>query len=210
MTSKPNAGERPYHHGALRQTVIDTAMDMLREERGWQFTLREIARRADVSHAAPYKHFADKAALLAELAMIGFDRLRESMVQAGLAAGAAAQQQVLPVAQAYVRFGTDNPALYRLMFSAEGATTAEVHLGGKAMGVFNLVIDLLGRGQADGTFRVREVRGQAAACWSMIHGFTMLAIDGLLLPEKVGSAPLESALGTLLEGLGAPIPPQRP
>lgn len=203
VTPKTSAGERPYHHGALRQAVIDTAIDMLREERDWQFTLREIARRAGVSHGAPYKHFADKAALLAELTMIGFDRLRDSMVQAGMAAGTAPQQQVLPVAQAYVQFGTDNPALYRLMFSAEGKTTAEVHLSEKAMGVFNLVIDLLGRGQADGTFRVREVRGQAAACWSMIHGLTMLAIDGLLLPEKVGSAPLESALGTLLEGLGA-------
>lgn len=199
-----NTGERPYHHGALRQAVIDTAMKVLQEERNWQFTLRDIARRAGVSHGAPYKHFTDKAALLSELAMIGFDRLRDSMARAGMEAGAAPQQQVLPVAQAYVRFGIENPALYRLMFGAEGGNADEVHLSGKATRVFNLMIDLLGQGQADGTFRAREVHGQAAACWSMIHGLTMLAIDGLMLPEKVGSAPLESALGTLLEGLRQP------
>ena len=52
---------RPYHHGDLKRVVIETAQDMLREDKGWQFTLREVARRAGVSHAAPYKHFPDKA-----------------------------------------------------------------------------------------------------------------------------------------------------
>ena len=66
--------ERPYHHGDLRRTVIETAMAMLNEEKDWQFTLREVARRAGVSHAAPYKHFPDKAALLAEMALLGLDR----------------------------------------------------------------------------------------------------------------------------------------
>ena len=66
--------ERPYHHGDLKRVVIETAQAMLREDKGWQFTLREVARRAGVSHAAPYKHFPDKSALLAELAMLGFNR----------------------------------------------------------------------------------------------------------------------------------------
>ena len=66
---------RPYHHGDLKRVVIETAQDMLRENKGWQFTLREVARRAGVSHAAPYKHFPDKSALLAELATLGFDEL---------------------------------------------------------------------------------------------------------------------------------------
>src|SRR5688572_11929785 len=81
MTMKETE-KRPYHHGDLRQAVIDTAIQMLDEGDGWQFTLREIARRANVSHAAPYKHFADKAALLAEITLIGFDRLREALTAA--------------------------------------------------------------------------------------------------------------------------------
>ena len=70
---------RPYHHGDLRRSSSRRRMAMLREDTGWQFTLREVARRAGVSHAAPYKHFPDKAALLAEMAMIGFDRLRAAL-----------------------------------------------------------------------------------------------------------------------------------
>ena len=66
---------RPYHHGDLKRVVIETAQAMLREDKGWQFTLREVARRAGVSHAAPYKHFPDKSALLAELATLGFNSL---------------------------------------------------------------------------------------------------------------------------------------
>jgi AcrR family transcriptional regulator len=52
----------PYHHGDLRRAIIDTTMDMLTEDGNWQFTLREVARRAGVSHAAPYRHFSDKTA----------------------------------------------------------------------------------------------------------------------------------------------------
>lgn len=74
-----DAGQKAYHHGDLRRAIIETALDTLQEQQGWQFTLREIARRANVSHSAPYRHFPDKAALLHELALIGFDRLRDEL-----------------------------------------------------------------------------------------------------------------------------------
>ncbi len=74
--------DRPYHHGDLRRVVIETAGRMLREDRGWEFTLREVARRAGVSHAAPYKHFPDKRALLVELAIQGFEQLGRAMTAA--------------------------------------------------------------------------------------------------------------------------------
>lgn len=74
-----NIVDRPYHHGDLKRALIDTAMAMLHEDKNWQFTLREVARRAQVSHAAPYKHFADKAALLKEVSLIGFDQLRAAL-----------------------------------------------------------------------------------------------------------------------------------
>lgn len=194
-------GERPYHHGDLRRTIIETAMEMLRDEQNWQFTLREIARRADVSHAAPYKHFPDKAALLAELALIGFDKLREALTTASSSQTTSPHSTMLQMAQAYVAFGVENPALYRLMFSAEANHSANVHLSDRALGVFNISREVLERGQALGLIRPRPILGQAAAWWAMIHGMTMLSIDQLLLPQKVGTAPLESALSTLMEGL---------
>ncbi|RWP17345.1 MAG: TetR/AcrR family transcriptional regulator [Mesorhizobium sp.] len=199
-----NASNRPYHHGDLRRAVIETALDMLREEKGWQFTLREVARRAGVSHAAPYKHFPDKAALLAEIAMIGFDRLRESLSAAKSEAPKTLRDEITPIARAYVAFGTDNPALYRLMFSAEEGKAVGMHLNERALAVFDVLLEILRRGQAAGSIRKRPIEGQAAAGWGLIHGMTMLAIDGLLVPEKVGPTPLDAALSTLLEGLANP------
>lgn len=193
-----NTADRPYHHGDLHRTIIDTAMAMLHEDRGWQFTLREVARRAGVSHAAPYKHFPDKAALLAEMAMIGFDRLRESL-DAALPEDAAGRAGFLAVARAYVDFGMANPALYRLMFTT--ADSGGVHLSARALGAFGLLLGLLEQGQASGALRRRPVQGQAAACWAQVHGLTMLSIDGLFVAEKVGEGALDAALAVLLEGL---------
>ena len=192
---------RRYHHGDLRRTIIETAQDMLREDKGWEFTLREIARRAGVSHAAPYKHFPDKSALLTELAKIGFDQMAAALNAAKPPAPRSLREEVMPVAETYVAFATQNPALYRLMFSAEEGRAVGVHLSASALGVFDVSLDLINRGQADGVVRKRSIQGQATACWAMLHGIAMLTIDGLLLAEKVGSKPLEAVVDTLIEGL---------
>jgi AcrR family transcriptional regulator len=196
-----DTADRTYHHGDLRRAVIDTAMAMLHEDKGWQFTLREGARRAGVSHAAPYKHFPDKAALLAEMALLGFDRLRQALTAAKRQRPKSLRDEFFAMARAYVRFGTSNPALYRLMFNVEADKPADVHLNERALAAFGSLIELLQRGQADGVLRRRDVRGQAAACWAQLHGITLLTIAGLLLPEAVGPNPLEAALVTIFEGL---------
>jgi AcrR family transcriptional regulator len=85
--SESNEAKRPYHHGNLKKVIVDTALGMLAENNGWHFTMREVARRAEVSHAAPYKHFPDKSSLLAELALIGFDLLRANLKMALKSAG---------------------------------------------------------------------------------------------------------------------------
>ncbi|RXF72624.1 TetR/AcrR family transcriptional regulator [Hansschlegelia zhihuaiae] len=198
-----DASDRPYHHGDLRRALIETALAILQEERGWQFTLRELARRAGVSHAAPYKHFADKAALLAEIALIGFEKLREALLAAQTAQPANDRDALLPAARAYLGFARRNPALYRLMFGAEAGEPAAVHLDDRARGAFAVVVEFLERGQAAGLIRKREALGQATACWALLHGLAMLELDGLLLREKVGEDAVEAALATLLEGLAA-------
>lgn len=175
-------------------------MDMLPEEKGWQFTMREVARRAGVSHAAPYKHFPDKAALLTEMALLGFDRLREAMLKVR-PQSKSVRDEFIAEARAYVRFGTLNPALYRLMLSGDAVNTEDVHLNQRALATFGVLLELLERGQAEGMVRKRDVRGQAAGCWAQLHGITMLTIDGLFRVEKVGVAPLDAALFTLLEGI---------
>ena len=193
--------ERPYHHGDLRRTVIETAQEMLRADKGWQFTLREVARRAGVSHAAPYKHFPDKSALLAELATLGFNQLAEAIADALRRPVRSTRAEFVAAAKAYIQFGTANPSLYRLMFSGDVDKTAFTNLDAAGAAAFAGLLGILERGQQSGAFKLQPVRGQAAAAWALVHGFTMLAIDGQLLPEKVGAKPIDAVLTSLLEGL---------
>jgi AcrR family transcriptional regulator len=193
--------ERPYHHGDLKRVVIETAAGMLREDKGWQFTLREVARRAGVSHAAPYKHFPDKRALLTELAMQGFEQLGRELTAAVTPRPRSIRKELLAASSAYVQFGVANPALYRLMYSSEAGDPSSVHLNERVLRTFGILVDILARGQQAGVFRKRPVQGMAAACWAQVHGLTMLSIDGLLLSEKVGGNPVNVALITLLDGI---------
>jgi AcrR family transcriptional regulator len=195
--------KHPYHHGDLRRVVIETAEQMLNESRGWQFTLREVARRANVSHAAPYRHFPDKASLLLELALRGFDQLSQKTKAAITPQPKLMREAFLAVANAYIAFGENNPSLYRLMFSSEAGEPRVAHLSERAMAALGIVVDLLATGQQSGAFKRQPLPGQAAACWAQVHGITMLSIEGLLLPEKVGTAPVLAALNTLLDGLEA-------
>lgn len=197
----PEKDGRPYHHGDLRRVVIETAQAMLREEKGWQFTLREVARRAGVSHAAPYKHFPDKGTLLAQLATLGFDQLRGEIAGARARPLRSARAEFIAAAKAYVHFGALNPSLYRLMFSGDVDKAAHAKLEEASAGAFAELLAILERGRASEAFKKQPVRGQAAAAWALVHGLTMLSIDGQLLAEKVGANPLDAALAALLEGL---------
>jgi AcrR family transcriptional regulator len=200
MTAPRKAKERPYHHGDLKRALLETAEQMLQEDRHWQFTLREVARRAGVSHMAPYNHFQDKNALMAELAVAGFDRLREALtVAARPRKPRAFREGFFDLGRAYVRFGEAHPNLYRLMFSQD--VGRDMHLNARALGAFGVLLELLERGQEEGVLRRRRLQSQAAACWAEVHGITMLVIDGLFVPEKVGQNAIEEALTTSFEGL---------
>jgi AcrR family transcriptional regulator len=192
---------KPYHHGDLRRALIETALNMLDEDKGWQFTLREVARRAGVSHAAPYKHFPDKAALLAELAEQGFTGLRNALEAARPSSPANLREEFLAMSRGYLLYGTSNPHLYSLMFSADARLAITVEMSAEAEAALDVLIGLIDHGQKAGWLRARDVRSQAVACWSQLHGLTLLTINGLLKFEKVGPNPSDEALAILLEGM---------
>ncbi len=202
-----NDTPKPYHHGDLRRALLQTALDMLGEDQGWQFTLRELARRAGVTHAAPYKHFTDKAALLAELAVQGFDRLREVLLAAEAERPEAPPREAF-VARclAYVRFGASNANLYRLMFSPDARAAKDERLDVRAKASFDALVDVIARGQAAGWLRPRDARDQALACWTQLHGLTLLTADGLLAFKWPAGDAAEAALTELLDGLETPRP----
>src|SRR6187455_1071043 len=115
--TKPQPPERPYHHGDLRRAIVKAALDILRETQSLEFSLRELARRAGVSHNAPYKHFADKRELLAAVSAAGFEMLVKRMT--GEIAGLSRpREQLFALLRAYIDHGVENPALYSLMFGS--------------------------------------------------------------------------------------------
>jgi AcrR family transcriptional regulator len=175
---KTTASAAPYHHGDLRRTLIDSALTMLTEEGAWNFTLRQVARRVGVSHTAPYNHFADKAELLAEVALLGFQELRGELAAAAKRHPRSARQALLGIATAYVRFAVEHPAHYRLMFGAELAEK-ERHPALKLAGdaTFGELTMALERGQESGEIRRGPVLEQALAAWSLVHGLATLFID---------------------------------
>ena len=174
----PRRAARGYHHGDLRGALIHTALGMVAEEGAWDFTLREVARRAGVSHMAPYNHFEDKAALLAEVAALGFEALRQALEAAARRRPRSARLAFGDIAAAYVRFGVEHPAHYRLMFSADLAQKARYPaLGAANAAACSVLTGPLERGQASGPAQRLAIRDQALAAWSLVHGLTILLID---------------------------------
>src|ERR1700720_3233356 len=105
----PQSHERPYHHGDLRRAIVTAALDILSETQSHEFSLRELARRAGVSHNAPYKHFADKRELLAAVSAAGFEALTKRMARE-IAGHSNARAQLFAMLRAYIRHGVENPA----------------------------------------------------------------------------------------------------
>jgi AcrR family transcriptional regulator len=203
------AAPQPYHHGDLRRALIDTALELVTEEQNWTFSLRELARRAGVSHQAPYNHFAEKQDLLGAVAVVGFERLRDGMLRA-MAGIDAPEALVDVIGRTYVRLGLENPALYRLMFGPALADagpgdrpTIARSAGARARAVLEEVI---ARGARSGVFAVSPDNPKdhilaGHAFWSAVHGLTMLAIDGLLAPDVSVGDMIETLLRTQIKGL---------
>jgi AcrR family transcriptional regulator len=174
-----------YHHGDLRRALIQAALALAAEEKDWNFSLREVARRAGVSHNAPYNHFPHKRDLLDAAAAAGHDLLRSELT-AAVAKIADPRAALSKMGSAYVSFGIKNPTLYRLMFSVAPSGPdwrPEKVLAGWVAGG-DVLENILRRGARIGVFapafaRTSELQFAALYTWAVVHGLTMLAIDGL-------------------------------
>jgi AcrR family transcriptional regulator len=166
-----------YHHGDLKEALVEAAAAIVRTNGVSALTLREVAGRTGVSPAAPYRHFPDRRALIAAVAERGFERLGQAMMAGMQSAGGRAGFK--QVAIAYVRFGLDNPAEYRVMFGPELADSSDfpsLQQTGRAVlgGVAGAVSGL----QAAGLVGPGDPSLIAAALWSTLHGLVMLVLDG--------------------------------
>jgi AcrR family transcriptional regulator len=177
--------EHTYHHGALRRALLDAALATLDE--GEEISLRAVARRAGVSHAAPYHHFADRKALVAALAQEGLARLMDALRAAALPEEDP-RLQLLEIGVVYVRFATENRALFRLMFSAELADREGLPELQSAYAEAYEVLAGRVRVLLGGSATPEEVREWALWARSLVHGLASLLLDnqvaGVQTPEQ--------------------------
>ncbi|MFE2036172.1 TetR/AcrR family transcriptional regulator [Streptomyces scopuliridis] len=185
-----------YHHGALRQALIDGARDILAERGHEEFSLNEVARRVGVSTSAPYRHFDSRDELLAAVAVDGYTRLHECLGQVAVGASDPGER-VLRLGGAYVRFAQEHPGLFVTMFRS-GPEGVPVSLGIESFEILRQAV--IEAQQAELLSTVPSAELLARSIWATLHG---LAVLSLRQPnERFGmSEPPEELAGDTLSAM---------
>lgn len=176
---KPAQTQAAYHHGALRDALIEVTEGLLAERGLEGFTLREAARRADVSPAAPLHHFGSAAGLLTEVAILGFEALTRYLREGADAGGDEASARLRAQGLGYVRFALAYPARFQLMFRKDRLTDDARLLaaGQAAYAELEKAIRDYTRFPA-GQPLDAQTHALLLAAWSTVHGYAHLALDG--------------------------------
>lgn len=161
---------RAYHHGDLRNALLDAARKILEEESLANLSLRAVARRAGVSHAAPYRHFPNHEALLVEIAIEGFNELKNEITAAAEAAsGDAESDRIAKIGAAYMRFVARRPEVASLMFGPQLPNRDAFPVLGSAADSIGAEI---------GTALHDSALGLAV--WAAVHGLAMLILRNVI------------------------------
>jgi AcrR family transcriptional regulator len=183
--SRSDVRRGPYHHGDLRRALVEAAAALVARRGAAAVTLREVGRRAGVSHAAPYHHFSDKDALMAAVAEEGFRRFDASQARAlaEMPAGATTLERLRALGRSYVGFARDNTHFLDVMFRS-GEVDARQYpelaalAGGTFQRLFDTVAAVLGSSARTGP---RALPG-AIFAWCAVHGFASLWLHGRIGP----------------------------
>jgi AcrR family transcriptional regulator len=198
---------RTYHHGDLRRALVSEAADLMAASGPHGVTLREVARRAGVSQAAPYRHFASKEALLAAVAEESFAGLARALAGVRRAGGREAADRLRGLAKAYVRFAAEHPSDYRLMWSPIPRGRAHPGLAARAADSAAVLFEVVEALASPRQKRDGRVRPLVIVVWALLHGLAGLVIDEQLPPEMRERVPLDAlasgAMDVLLDGLRA-------
>ena len=191
-----------YHHGALRDALLEAAERVLERDGLAGLTLRAVAREASVSHAAPTHHFGDLTGLVSELAAIGFRQFNATM-EAARATGTVPLEKSMAGAKAYVGYAQAHPGMYGLMFRTERLDMSRPSLCEAANASFAGLAAAVGASRHEQIFEEALSLEQAAAiarAWSLVHGFTTLLLDGRLA-DILRRLPKGTSVETLLEAM---------
>jgi AcrR family transcriptional regulator len=189
-----------YHHGDLRAALVGAAMELLEESGETELSLRAVARRAGVSPAAPYRHYADREALVSAVATVGYRELAERLAAAH--PSPSTPEQLAGVAIAYVQFALERPALFRIMFGEPCDRDNDERVAATT------AVSAYVRAIAHRTFPLADDEALATAIWALVHGLAFLHLDGKLdasTPSVVAER-IKAAIQALLTATGADAP----
>ena len=192
--AKPDERDAPYHHGDLRDALIQAAQEILEAEGLAALSLRGVARRAGVSPAAPYHHFPDKQALLDAVAERGFDALTAAMTtRMDKVSGGAARLDASGIG--YVAFAVANPALFGLMFSVVGQNPSPgTSLDLARQRAYAVLQDAV----ADCSPSGKASADECLRLWALVHGIAKLVLEGCVRPADFGLPDGEALAAYLL------------
>ncbi|MEO1070365.1 MAG: TetR/AcrR family transcriptional regulator [Cyanobacteria bacterium J06638_6] len=185
----------------MRRALLDAALQALAD--GNDISLRGVARRAGVSHAAPYRHFADKEALLAAVAEEGFAAFGQCL-QAAKESKEDPLQALQAAGVAYVQYAIQHPTRYRVMFGQNLYSCDQYPSLVAASGAtFEILVSIIQAGQAQGQIKADDTRQLALAAWAQVHGLAMLLLDGQLpiSDPKAIEAMTQQMIQSSIEGL---------
>ena len=199
-------GRRGYHHGNLREALVEAALELIAAKGPAGFTIAEAARLAGVSPAAPYRHFRDAEALLAEVALRGFDRLSDALSRAWANGKPDPVRAFEALGPAYLGFARDQPAYYAAMFEARIAREQHPGLQSAADRAFGILREAAGRlSESLPPDRRPPSLMVALHVWALSHGIATLFVRPDLSRRRLPMAPeelLEAGVLLYLQSLG--------
>jgi AcrR family transcriptional regulator len=199
MVPKNTSSQRPYHHGDLHTALLAEAETILERDGIGALTLRGAASAAGVSHAAPKNHFDNLTGLLSELAAVGYRRFAAVLAAAMEAAPADPHTRMVAMGHAYVMFARKYPGLFGLMFRSEWLDADRPALR-DAIEAARQALRAAISAQAGKPLPPLQLAAQATAAWALVHGFSVLLLEGRL-DATIKSLPRGENVDSLLEAM---------
>jgi AcrR family transcriptional regulator len=185
-----------------RSAELDEAAVMIAEGGAENVTMRAIGGRLGVSRAAPYRHFADKTALLVAVATSGFTRLKARLEAIDATAPRSSVERLRRLGKEYVHFALENPAHYRLMYGKEAVIRLDhPELREAANAIYEQLVSVIQIHQRRGGIKRQDPRALAYVAWSAVHGLASLLIDGQILAPVDIDELIQNTTQTLLDGV---------
>jgi AcrR family transcriptional regulator len=187
--------DKKYHHGDLKNALIQAGIDVLSNDGVSGLSLRKVAKQAGVSHAAPYAHFADKEALIAAISTEGHRNLYERLIRTIEENQSNPHKQLIETAWAYIQFAQEEQACFQIMFS--GVLEQEkdypdfVEISQQT---FQLVVLVVDRCKREGILRDEPSLLLAAVVWGQIHGLISLILSGQISHQVLDKYPMRELM----------------